>query len=134
RTSGFVTDLAAETAEVERLIPQAVRLGQDDAVALSLTGWAIAFGLRDIDSAGGHIRRALMLNPNLASAWLYRGWLHLWSGNAGEAVEGFAHATRLDPFNESGEWLSGQAHLNFFLGRHEDALRFAEGMVQRAPD
>ncbi len=134
RTSGFVTDLAAEMAEVERLIPQAVRLGQDDAVALTLTAWAIAFARRDIDSAGGHIRRALMLNPNLASAWLYRGWIHLWSGNAAEAVDDFAHATRLDPLNESGEWLSGKAHLNFFLGRHEDALRLAEGMVQRAPE
>lgn len=131
---GLVSNAASENAEVERLIPQAVRIGRDDAVALGHTAWAIAFVLRDLAFAEAQIKRALVLNPNLANAWLNSGWIHLWSGDPAEAVKDLSHATRLDPLNESGNWKSAYAHAYFFLDRHEDALRVAESMVQSNPD
>jgi adenylate cyclase len=134
KATGLVSDAAIENAEVERLAPQAVRIGRDDAVALGHVAWAIAYVLRDLTFAKELIQRALMLNQNLASTWAFSGWLHLWSGDPAEALKDLSHATRLDPLNESPSWKSGFAHAYLFLDRHEDALRVAKSMVQSAPD
>jgi TolB-like protein/class 3 adenylate cyclase/Tfp pilus assembly protein PilF len=132
--TGLVNDAASENAEVERLVPQALRIGRDDAVALGHMAWAIAYVLRDLTFAEEQIKRAVTLNPNLASAWAFSGWIHLWSGDPAEALKDLSRATRLDPMNETAAWKSAFAHAYFFLDRHEDALRVAENMVQRAPD
>src|SRR5262249_32127804 len=110
------------------------RIGRDDAVALGHAAWAIAWVLRDLAFAEEQIKRALMLNPNLASAWASSGWIHLWSGNPAEAVRDLSRATRLDPLNESAQLKSARAHAYFLLDRHEDALGAAESILQRYPD
>jgi adenylate cyclase len=96
--------------------------------------YAIAAFLRDLTFAQEQIRRALTLNVNLASAWAFSGWLHLWSGSPAEAIKDLSHAIRLDPLNNSGNWKSGWAHAYFFLDQYEDALGVAESMLQRSPD
>lgn len=78
--------------------------------------------------------RALALNANLASAWAFMGYIHLWSGNPAQTVSDLARATRLDPLNDSVNWKSATAHAYYFLDRHEEALRIAENMVQRNPE
>ena len=132
--AGLVSDAASENAEVEQLAPLAVRIGRYDAVALAHSAYAIALVLRDLTFAEAQIKRALTLNPNLASAWAFSGWIHLWSGDPSEALKDLSHATRLDPLNATAAWKSAFAHAYFFLDRHEDALRIAEIMVQSAPD
>ncbi|MDI1282752.1 MAG: adenylate/guanylate cyclase domain-containing protein [Reyranella sp.] len=134
KTAGIGGDVATDIAEVDRLIRQAVHIGRDDAATLGHTAWAIAVLLRDLSFAREQSQRALTLNPNLASAWFFSGWLHLWSGKPAEALADLSHAARLDPLNESGSWKSALAHAYFFLDRHEDALRAAESMMQSNPD
>ncbi len=131
---GLVGDAGREKAEVELLVRQAVRIGRDDAVALGRTGWAIAYILRDLAFADEQIKRALTLNSNLASAWAFSGWIHLWSGRPADTLKDLSHATRLDPLNDATHLNGALAHAYFFLDRYEDALRVAESMLHHDPD
>lgn len=131
---GVVSDAGRENGEVELLVRQAVRIGRDDAVALGHTAFAIAYVLRDLTFAQEQVERALTLNPNLASAWTFSGWIRLWSGNPAEAIRDLSQSTRLDPLNEASHRKMALIHAYFFLDRHEDAQRLAESMLQRHAD
>ena len=128
---GLVSDAGRENAEVELLVRQAVRIGRDDAVALGHTAFAIAYVLRDLTFAQEQVERALTLNPSLASAWAFSGWIRLWSGNPAEAIRDLSRSTRLDPLNEASHRKMALIHAYFFLDRYDDALRLAESMLQR---
>src|ERR1044072_5826587 len=84
----------SQRAEAARIVPRAVRIGRDDAVSLGHTGYAIAYVLRDLAFAREQLDRALTLNPNLAGAWTYSGWIHLWSGNPTTAIEHLLRSIR----------------------------------------
>ena len=131
---GIFDHSASDRAEVERLVPRAVRIGRDDAVALGHTGYAIAYVLRDLAFAHEQVDRALTLNPNLAGAWTYSGWIHLWSGNPTTAIEHLSRSIRHDPLGIAGGRRSGLAHAHFFLDRHEEALQWAEGHARDNPN
>jgi adenylate cyclase len=111
-----------------------VRIGREDAVALGHTAWAIAYVLRDLRFALEQVQHALTLNPNLASAWAFSGWIHIWAGDPSEAVEHLSRSARLDPIGIMGPRLSGFAHAYFFLDRYEDCLDVAESLLRRNPD
>jgi tetratricopeptide (TPR) repeat protein len=131
---GIFDHSASERAEVARLVPRAVRIGRDDAVALGHTAFAIAYVLRDLAFAHEQVDRALTLNPNLAGAWTYSGWIHLWSGNPTTAIEHLSRSIRHDPLGIAGGRRSGLAHAHFFLDRHEEALQWAEGHARDNPN
>jgi tetratricopeptide (TPR) repeat protein len=85
--SGWTVDGPKEAAEAERLAKQAAALGRDDAVALSATGMALAFVVGDLDRGAALIARALVLNPNSASGWLFSAWVKVWLGEPEIAIE-----------------------------------------------
>src|SRR5262245_5154933 len=62
-----------EIGETERLARHAAQLGEDDAVALSVAGFALTYVVHDMVAGVPLIDRAVALNPNLAWAWLYSG-------------------------------------------------------------
>ena len=130
---GIFDHSASERAEVARLVPRAVLIGRDDAVALGHTGYAIAYVLRDLAFAREQVDRALTLNPNLAGAWTYSGWIYLWSGNPTMAIEHLSRSIRHDPLGIAGGRRSGLAHAHFFLDRYEEALQWAEGHARDNP-
>jgi TolB-like protein/class 3 adenylate cyclase len=130
---GIFDHSASERAEVARLVPRAVRIGRDDAVALGHTAYAIAYVLRDLAFAHEQIDRALTLNPNLAGAWTYSGWIHLYSGNPTTAIEHLSRSIRHDPLGIAGGRRSGLAHAHFFLDRYEEALQWGEGHARDNP-
>ena len=74
---------AQEIAEAGRLARRAAELGRDDAVALGGAGMALAYVVGDLDDGAALIDRALALNPNFAWAWLFSGWIKVWSRRAG---------------------------------------------------
>jgi adenylate cyclase len=131
---GLFDDAANDRAEVARLVRHAVRIGRDDAVALGHTAFAIAYVLGDLALAQEQVDRALMLNPNLASAWSTSGWIRLWLGDAATAVEHQSRSIRHDPLRIPPGRRSGLAHALFFLDRHEEALQWAEGLARDNPD
>src|SRR5258707_560158 len=75
KVNGWMTDRPREIAEGARLARRAVELGGDDAVALTRGGHALAHLAGDVDGGIALIDRALLLNPNLASAWILSGLL-----------------------------------------------------------
>ena len=70
KINGWTADRAQEVAEGSRLARQAVELGNDDAVALARSGHALAHLIGDVDMGIPFVDRALVLNSNLATAWL----------------------------------------------------------------
>jgi TolB-like protein len=68
RASRWMTDPVWEITEATRLAREAVRLGKDDAASLARAGHALALLIHEYDAAGSFIDRALLLNPNLATA------------------------------------------------------------------
>jgi TolB-like protein/class 3 adenylate cyclase/Tfp pilus assembly protein PilF len=130
RAVGILRDVESENAEVERLVRRAIRIGRDDAVALGHTAIAIASILRDLAFAQEQVKRALTLNPNLANAWTNSGWINLWSGDPGTAIQHLSRSIRLDPMGIRGGRASALASAYFFLDRHQEALQWAEGYVR----
>ncbi|MFO1109295.1 MAG: adenylate/guanylate cyclase domain-containing protein [Bradyrhizobium sp.] len=125
-------DVDKEKSEVARLLQVILRIGQDDGVALGQAAWAVAYVLRDMGAAKQLIDRALELNPNLAAAWTNSGWINLWLGQPGPALEHLARARRLDPTSQTVR-LSATAHALFFLDRYSEALAQAEEQLRENP-
>src|SRR5262249_36584884 len=75
KASAWVTDRAHEVTEAARLAARATELGRDDAVALGMAGYALAYVVGDLDDGAALIDRALRLDPNMAVAWLFGGWI-----------------------------------------------------------
>ena len=131
-----VRNIEEENAEVARLVRIAARIGHDDAVALGNTGWAVAYVLHDLSHAQSLVDRAVALNPNLARAWGFSGWINLWSGNPAVAVEHLTRAMWHDPLH-SGHIMniwSAMAHACFFLDRYSESMAWAERNLRESPD
>jgi TolB-like protein/class 3 adenylate cyclase len=118
KINGWMDDQAKETAEAIRLAQRAVDLGGEDAVAL----WGAAMGFSivgDLSKAAAAIERALLLNPNLAAAWLASASTRARLGEPELAIEHAKQALRLsplDPFRFVIYGAMGTAH--FFAGRY----------------
>jgi tetratricopeptide (TPR) repeat protein len=135
KTHGWVTDRAYEIAETARLARRAGELGRDDAVALNAAGIALAYVVGDVDGGAAYVDRALVLNPNLAPAWLHSGWINVWLGEPELAIEHEARAMRLSPHDPL--FFSMQAATAFahcISGRFAEALSWAEMSMREQPD
>jgi tetratricopeptide (TPR) repeat protein len=124
-----------ETTEARRLASHAARLGQDDAVALCRAGFVLARVAGELDAGAALIERALLLNPNLAFAWLFSGITKNLLGQPDLAITHFARATRLNPL---GPYLFhsqvGTAFSHFLAGRYKEALFWARKTLEHHPD
>jgi len=134
KVNGWMTDPPREIAEGARLARRAVELGGDDAVALTRGGHALAHLADEVDGGIALIDRALVLNPNLASAWFLGGFLRAWNGDSDGAIEHFARAMRLSPLDpETYRMQAGMAVAHLFAGRFDDASSWAEKSVRQMP-
>jgi TolB-like protein len=135
KINGWMADRAQEIAEGARLAWRAVDVGKDDAIALARGGHAIGFLLGDLDSGAAFVDRALLLNPNLATAWVFSGLLRFYRGEPDVAIEHLARAMRLSPLDPTSYQMqvgTGFAHL--FAGRFDDASSWAERAFREAPN
>ena len=134
KVNGWMTDRPGEIAEGARLARRAVDLGRDDAVALTRGGHALAHLTDDVAGGIALLGRALVLNPNLASAWFLAGFLRIWSGEPDAAIEHFAHAMRLSPLDpELYRMQAGLAAAHLFAGRFDVASSWAEKAFRELP-
>jgi TolB-like protein/Tfp pilus assembly protein PilF len=134
KINGWMTDRPQEIAEGTRLARRAVELGQDDAVALTRSGHALAHLVGDLDGGIALLDKALVLNPNLAAAWFLGGYLRLWSGEPDEAIERFGRAMRLSPLDsEMYRMQAGTAMAHFLAGRYDAASSWAEKAFRNLP-
>jgi adenylate cyclase len=86
-------------AETTRLARRAALLGNEDSVALTQAGHALAFVAGEIDEGATLLDRAIVLNPNLALAWHQGGWTKIYLGEPEQAIERFSRAMRLSPLD-----------------------------------
>jgi TolB-like protein/Tfp pilus assembly protein PilF len=135
QASGWMIDRPREVAVAERLARRAEELGKDDALALCTAGLALAYVVGDLDDGAAFIDRAVALNPNLAWAWTFSGWVRIWLGEPGVAIEHIGRAIRLSPhdphiFNTH----SATACAHFIAGRYVESLSSAEMAIREKRD
>ena len=133
KLNGWMVDRATEITETARLARQATELGKKDAVALSTAGFALAFVIGEVEDGAAFIDQALILNPNLATAWLLSGWVNAWLGKPEVEIERATRAVRLsplDPLTSLAFALIGAGH--FLAGRYDEASSWAEKGLKQA--
>jgi AraC-like DNA-binding protein/Tfp pilus assembly protein PilF len=102
-------------------LAQKARALAGDATVLAILGNAFTF-LHDLDAATQVVRRALAIDGGSAWAWSRSGWLDVYNGYAGSAIERFRIALELAPddslaFNS----MVGLGCAYFEIGRYVDA-------------
>ena len=134
KLNGWVTDPASDTAETSRLVGQATRQGQDDAQVLGWSGAALAAVVGEVDEAIALIDRALRLNPNLMDAWLSSGFARSVIGDWEVAIDHFARAMRLSPFDPMLFLMQFGAGTGYFqTARYEEAAAWAAKSIGEYP-
>jgi TolB-like protein len=134
KARGRMIERAQESAEATRLARKAVHLGGDDAVALGMGGYALAFVAHEFDDAAAFMDRGLAVNPNLAQAWLLSSWLRIWRGEPDLALDHVAQAMRLSPIDPSlDRMLAAAAYAHFLAGRYDAAFTNAESAMRTNP-
>jgi TolB-like protein/class 3 adenylate cyclase/Tfp pilus assembly protein PilF len=132
--AGWV-DPKRETAEAVSLARRAMELGKDDAHALAMSGVVLAHMGRDISAGVALTDRAVMINPNLAVAWVMSGWVRIWLGEPDAALERVTRAIRLSPLDPYMPGMqNAMAHAHFFAGRYSEASSLAAMVLREFPD
>ena len=104
-------------------------------IVLCFAGYVLAYVVGDVDDGAAFLDRALLINPNLASAWSTGGYVKLWLGEPDRAIEHFAHAMRLSPIDPLTFFMQyGTAHAHFFAGRYDEAHSWAKMALREQPD
>ena len=131
KMNGWMLDVAQEVTETRRLARRATDLGREDAVALCWGGYALAYVAGDVDAGHAFVDKALVLNPNLAAAWNFSGWIRIFLGEQQSAIDHFERALRLSPRDPSVfHMLIGVAYANFLAGNYEKASSVARDAIR----
>jgi TolB-like protein len=135
KVNGWLEQPERDIAEGIRLARRAVELGQDDAVALTRGGHALAHLAGELERGIALLDRALVLNPNLASAWFLGGYLRALQGDSDAAIVYFEHAMRSSPLDpETYRMQAGMALAHLFAGRFDEASAWSEKALAYLPD
>jgi adenylate cyclase len=133
--NSWIEDRPQEVAETRRLARQAVRLGKDDAGALSVAGFALAYAGEELTDGAAVIERGLSLNPNFAAALHWSGWAKVWLSEPEAAIVHLTHAMRLSPVDPFLQMMKvAIAHAQFFAGRFEEAAAWSNAALLEHPD
>jgi TolB-like protein len=131
KSTGWGAERVDEIAEAERLARVAVRLGNDDALALSTAAHALGYVVGDYDASAAAIDRAIALNSNLALVWYCDGWVRLILGQPEAAIETFTRYTRLSPLDPFTPYIqAGMAFAYFLIDQYDKGLSWAEKSFQ----
>ncbi|MFL5236347.1 MAG: adenylate/guanylate cyclase domain-containing protein [Rhizomicrobium sp.] len=136
KTFGWRIDTAAqEIAEARRLARRAIELDRDDPSVLARAGNALAFLVGEVEEGAALVARAITLDPNLAAARHWSGWVRLCLGDVDAAIEQFEVASRLSPLDPRIFMVqTGLAYAHFFAGRNADATLWATTAFRQQPN
>ena len=135
KMNGWETNRVQANTETARLAHRAAVLSADDAVALCAGGFALGYITGDLDDGGAMTDQALVLNPNLAMAWLLSGYLKALLGEHEIAIEHLKRAMRLSPLDpEVFVAHLGLAAAHLFDGRYDEASSWAEKASRQRPN
>jgi adenylate cyclase len=109
--------------------------GQDDALALSLAGFAIGMDAHDRAGAFAAFEAALAVSPSCAIAYILGSVILAFAGEAERAIDWGERGLRLSPLDP---WRSSAllalAYAKFRCGQYEEAAAEARKSVQSSPD
>ena len=129
---GRSTNPEADAAEAARLSGTAIRLTENDPLALAIYGHVQSFLLRNYDRAMLYLDRAIAAGPSSAIAWSMSSATCGYIGNGALAVERAQRSIRLAPQDAIRFWheaIMGQAH--YVDGNYEEAAIWAQRAVGR---
>jgi TolB-like protein/class 3 adenylate cyclase len=130
-----IDPVSQEIAEARRLAKRAIELDKDDPSVLAWAGIALAFVVGEVDEGAALVSRAINLDPNMAAARRWRGWVHLYLGEVDAAIKQFEFALRLSPLNLRNFVVqTGLAYANFFAGRDNEASTWAATAIGQQPN
>jgi TolB-like protein/class 3 adenylate cyclase len=134
KLNGWMADQSHAIAEVSYLGRRAAELGRDNAIALCWGGHALAEVVHDLDGGVAFINRALLLNPNLAPAWYFSGWVMGYLGEPDVSIEHVARAMRLSPLDPLMFGMqTAMAWAHFNAGRFDEASAWAQKAFVEQP-
>jgi adenylate cyclase len=113
----------------------AIRLADEDALALARAGHVLTYLGREYDLGASIVEQAVNINPNLAMAWYSRGWVMLLCAEGASSVESFERMLRLSPLDplKLSAW-NGASFALFLLERYEEGRAAALKTVQQTVD
>jgi TolB-like protein len=134
KSNRWMTDRVQELAEGARLAQRAAELGKDDGVALSRGGFTLAYIAGKLDDGAALIDRALVLNPHLAAAWYFSGWVRAWLSEPELSIEHLERAMRLSPLDPLMALMwTAVAFAHFLAGRYDEASSWAATALRENP-
>jgi tetratricopeptide (TPR) repeat protein len=110
-----------------RMARRAIETGRDNSDVLWVAGYALGYLAGENDAALSAIDRAIILNPNCASAFGVRALMVAWLNRPDEAIHASRQAMRLsplDPLTYTFSLALGLAHMA--AGHYEAAVRWAD--------
>jgi len=116
-----------------KLVQRALRAADGDPAVLGDAAYVLGYFGEDINAAIALIDRCLKLNPSFAAGWYRSGWLRLWVGQPGDAVNHFETALRLNPRDPTPGILMGIGVGHFFARRFDDARAMLIRSLQEMP-
>jgi adenylate cyclase len=113
----------------------AIAHGRDDAIALSLGGFALGLVAHDREAAHQAFEAALALSPSCALTYIFGSVVMVYAGNADRGIEWGERALRLSPFDpiKIGPLLAITLG-HFQRGEYEAAAEAAHKTFQANPD
>jgi tetratricopeptide (TPR) repeat protein len=133
--NGWTTDRPHVLAEIMRLAERVTESGKDDAVALSFGGLALGIVVGDLEGGAALIDRALVLNPNLPTAWHASGWVRTFLRDTDVALEHLSRAMRLSPLDPLMFALQMEVgHAHYIAGRYAEAAIWVEKALREQPN
>jgi adenylate cyclase len=123
-----------DIAEAVRLARQALETARDDPDTMWQAAPALYVFAGEVALAAAVLARAVTLNPNAATAWILRGFLHAIRNQPEMAIEACDRAQRLSPFDPFGYWNDcGFALAHLAAGRFELAIESADRALRSQP-
>jgi TolB-like protein/cytochrome c-type biogenesis protein CcmH/NrfG len=124
---GWIVEPDREIAEGLRWARRAVAVGQNDSTALYLAGFALAYLGGETETGLALIERSCTLNPNMAVAWGFAGYVQTHLGEPDRAIVSLERAIRLSPLDPSLEvFIRGVARAHLVAERYDEAVSWAE--------
>ena len=126
---------AEDITKARRLARRALELDKDDPRVLAQAGNALAILGGEVEEGAALLARAISLDPNLAAARFWNGYVQLYLGDGDAAIEQFQIGIRMSPLDPR-IYLAqnGIAAAHFSAGRYEVGSLWAKIAVQQNPN
>lgn len=121
-------------AESVAMAKRAAQIADEDAFVLGTAAAVVGYHDKDWSTPTLWSERALSINPNSVTVLIGRAWGFVYSGDAGEALELFARAERLSPYDPVAYLIhAGQGCAWFRLGDDRKAASVSRKAAAENP-